>query len=464
MKNRILNNVVLLSQMPIENRGYVNEKEVQRVVVESIEKYFRISFGKRIEECIMPNDCVIIKPNFVSEMNFNVSRDGKEMENPNDCFITNITVIKAILLVLNRVKGLKVKMVESPMQFCKIDEILTSDFWTEITNSFDGEIEFVDLRRTVITLTKEGMVASRQIDRRKVEDYIDFDLCTDSMHLKNEKYVKKFRVTDYPPKEMLNFHGKGKHTYRIAKELIEADWIISVPKLKTHMKAGITGAMKNFVGVVGNKECLPHHIKGSPCSHGDCYKDFSLFKCIAENLLDYANGFLVDNEKKYLRYRHLAAKALALNYRLFKNEDVAGAWWGNDTIWRTVHDLNVIMYYGKLDGSFSSEPVRNVITITDAIVSGEKEGPMRPWPVYTNAITIGSSTYCTDLVNAALMKFDGEYIFHLNEVKNKCKYPLADYQNNVSVFHDEKIITIKEVHDIYGQLHEAASGWKDKLN
>ena len=71
-----------------------------------------------------------------------------------------------------------------------------------------------------------------------------------------------FRVTMYNPDLMRQTHGRGRHQYLIAREVIEADVVINVPKLKTHRKAGITGALKNLVGINGNKDYLPHHRLG----------------------------------------------------------------------------------------------------------------------------------------------------------------------------------------------------------
>ena len=55
---------------------------------------------------------------------------------------------------------------------------------------------------------------------------------------------------------------RGRHRYLVARELIEADVVFNVPKLKTHKKAGVTGALKNLVGINGHKAYLPHHRKG----------------------------------------------------------------------------------------------------------------------------------------------------------------------------------------------------------
>ncbi|MCI8484002.1 MAG: DUF362 domain-containing protein [Lachnospiraceae bacterium] len=458
-----MNNTVILKKLPENNRGYGNQRQIDQAVGEGLRNFFQQVYGKKIEECIKSNDTVVLKPNFVAEMNFNVSRDKQEMEHPNDCFITNIAVIKGILKELNKIKDLKVMIAESPMQFCRMDEILTEEFWKEMQEVYQGEIEFVDLRRTIMDLTKKPVEV--QTGLRGMEHYVDFDLKQDSMHQKKIKYVRRFRVTDYPPREMHKFHTKEKHVYRIARELIEAQWIINVPKLKTHMKAGMTGAMKNFVGVVGNKECLPHHIKGSPLTGGDCHKDVSIVKFLSENLLDGANTLIGTHKYLYYPLWLCAHGLVAVRSRFTKEKDLAGAWYGNDTIWRTVHDLNVCLYYGRSDGSLADSPQREIITITDAVVSGEKEGPMNPWPKYLNAIVIGNSTFCVDMVNAALMRFDGKFLFHYQEVKGDKKYPLFDGESPLKVYGDnQKRLTLKEIGQTEALYHEAAKGWQEKLN
>ena len=59
---------------------------------------------------------------------------------------------------------------------------------------------------------------------------------------------------------------------------IDADVVVNVPKLKTHKKAGITGALKNLVGINGHKAFLPHHRKGGSLDGGDAYAGRSAWK------------------------------------------------------------------------------------------------------------------------------------------------------------------------------------------
>ena len=47
----------------------------------------------------------------------------------------------------------------------------------------------------------------------------------------------------YNPELLGENHSAGRHRYLIAREIIEADLVINLPKLKTHKKSGVTGAL-----------------------------------------------------------------------------------------------------------------------------------------------------------------------------------------------------------------------------
>ena len=54
---------------------------------------------------------------------------------------------------------------------------------------------------------------------------------------------------------------------------------------------------------------------------------------------------------------------------------MGGGWYGNDTVWRMVLDLNRILIYGNPDGSMSDTPRRVFYSLTDALICGEGEWP-----------------------------------------------------------------------------------------
>jgi len=170
----------------------------------------------------------------------------------------------------------------------------------------------------------------------------------------------------------------------------------------------LTGALKNFVGINGLKDYLPHHRKGGSGTKGDCYEGRSLVKRFTEEMLDATNR----TERKVLR--RFFATAVTGGYivnRLLKGDaNLEGSWHGNDTIWRTCLDLLRILHYGQPDARLAAHKQRKVISITDAIIAGEGEGPLSPIPVPFGAMTLGFNVCAAEWVNALLMGFDPQRI------------------------------------------------------
>lgn len=427
---------------------YSDYSKIKSMVKEALNNYLISVYGNNdLTNLIKPGMNVVIKPNLVHELNFLVKFDGVSMDDPNDCFITNWSVIKAIIEIISDINDISITICECPLQSCAIDKIVSNEMLTELESACNVRINFIDARRTKYIYGKKQPTVLH--DLRSEDFYVDVDLGLESAHAQYDDKVDRFRVTDYPPDEMKRFHKKGKHIYRIAREIMEANVIFSVPKLKTHMKAGMTNAMKNFVGVVGNKECLPHHIKGSCYSGGDNYGDISLIKFFAENLIDKANSYLLNDEKKYYRMRKVVNLFLLMRKVLCLDQDITGSWYGNDTISRTVVDLNRIVYFGSNDGKMHNLPQRKVVSIVDAIVSGQGEGPMRPQPNYTGFIAVSESTAAIDAVCAELIGLNFEKIHYLFEdrVVNG-RYPLTSPFSNINIIYNGHLDTFDFVRKI----------------
>jgi len=228
----------------------------------------------------------------------------------------------------------------------------------------------------------------------------------------------------YDPALMRETHARGRHQYLVAREILEADVVLNLPKLKTHTKAGITGALKNLVGINGNKDYLPHHRLGGRGRGGDCYSGGSRLKLAAERLLDGANG---RSGISQLCFRQAARFSLGLARLLGEDRNVEGGWHGNDTIWRTCLDLNRILIYGRADGSLAPTPQRTTFTITDAVVCGEGEGPLAPSPKPMGMLTCAVNPVAAEYVHAHLMGFDWQRIPLLREAFHCPTYPLADF-------------------------------------
>ncbi|MCV6004648.1 DUF362 domain-containing protein, partial [Escherichia coli] len=84
--------------------------------------------------------------------------------------------------------------------------------------------------------------------------FVLFDLGRESLLEPITDQGQNFRVTCYDPRLLAARHAPGRHQYLVSRDIIEADVVINLPKLKTHKKAGLTCALKNLIGINGNKE------------------------------------------------------------------------------------------------------------------------------------------------------------------------------------------------------------------
>jgi len=82
-----------------------------------------------------------------------------------------------------------------------------------------------------------------------------------------------------------------------------------------------------------------------------------------------------------------------------------GGWHGNDTLWRTVHDLVDIALNYAAGGAPRPQP-RPILTLVDAIVAGEDCGPLKPRPKPCGLLVWGEDPGMVDVTCATLMGFD----------------------------------------------------------
>ncbi|MGQ9919615.1 MAG: hypothetical protein ACUVS7_19650 [Bryobacteraceae bacterium] len=104
---------------------------------------------------------------------------------------------------------------------------------------------------------------------------------------------------------------------------------------------------------------------------------------------------------------------------------VEGSWYGNDTCWRMVLDLNRILFYGRPDGSMGDTPRQRILSLTDAVVCGEGEGPLYPASIIAGAVTFSCSAPAAERVHAALLRLDPERIPLIRESGGTFRLPLS---------------------------------------
>jgi hypothetical protein len=256
-------------------------------------------------------------------------------------------------------------------------------------------------------------------------DFVLFDLGEKSLLEPISHDARKFRVTMYNPELLSRTHAQGRHQYLVARDIVDADVVINIPKLKCHKKACVTGALKNMVGINGNKEFLPHHRKGGSEGGGDCYPGASRLKGYAEGLLD------VSNRSAHAVVQRTAARLAELAVRaarsMGEDQNLEGSWFGNDTVWRMCLDLQRVVRFGTRDGVLDPKPQRTVLTVTDAIIGGEGEGPLAPTPIESGFMTLGLNPAAVEWVHARLMGFDPERIPVTRNAFVQFPYSLADF-------------------------------------
>lgn len=402
---------------------------------------------------INKGDKVAIKPNWVHHVN----QSGQGL----DCLVTHTDVIEAILHYVAKSCPESIVVCDAPVQGCDFEALMGDRCVHEMILRFAThgvKVEVKDLRRTILSKNKLGRRAEEGC--RPMEDYILYDLgCASSLE---EITTSKsdFRVTMYNPDLLRRTHAPGKHQYLIAKEIIDADVVINVPKLKTHKKACITGALKNVVGINGHKEYLPHHRKGGSQAGGDCYPGGSPIKGLIEEILD------VMNRSQTIFARTILAgwvrAGTALGKVLGNDTNYEGSWHGNDTVWRMTLDLQRVLYYGLPNGMLSNLVQRKILTVTDAIIAGEGEGPLSPTPIHFGMMTLGVSTAAMEWVHAILMGLPPHRIPLIREAFKPHQYPLTNFTpEQIIVQMDGRAVATSELFLLHGRAFQLPIGWRE---
>lgn len=404
-------------------------------------------------DLIKVGDTVLIKPNWVHHLN----KSGHGL----DCLVTNTSVVEAILRYALKARPKSLIVGDAPLQSCNFDLLRTECLIDETVERFETEdstfLGVADLRRTTLP---EGKLGTHRVEnRRPIDQYLLFDLAELSELEAITNKGSEFRVTVYDPRALERTHAPRKHQYLIAREAIDADVVINVPKLKTHKKACITGALKNLVGINGHKEYLPHHRKGGSLNGGDCYPGKSLLKGFAEDILDAVN----QTPRLGLKQALLQIYRLTLLVEAGgeKNVDLEGSWYGNDTVWRMCLDLQKILHYGRKDGTLSDCRQRTVLTITDAIICGEGNGPLSPTPVPLGMMTMGTNVAAVEWIHARLMGLDPYRIPLTRQAFSLQSHPLASFAPEEIVAEvDGRELVIDDLVAHYGRNFIPPDGWR----
>lgn len=381
--------------------------------------------SKLLKEAIIPflnedavyNKSILLKPNWV-----------KHSSRPQDdiCLCTHPSFILAFVELLLEQHPKSILIADAPVQGCDWSKLLPENFLNRIdqlSKSNGVNIEIKDFRRVAFSPKTNEL----ENNKKPLTDYIIFDVAEQSYLEAITSDKNLFRVTCYDPDRLAESHHKGVHKYCIAKDVFECDTIITLPKIKTHQKAGLTNAMKILVGINGDKDYLPHHRIGAVECGGDCYKGEHPLRKMSEKVLDEANR----QRGKWLYHplSYLSAGLWRLS-RPNQEQNLAAGWYGNDTVWRMVMDLNMIAQYGKADGSMADVPQRTIYTLCDGIIGGQGNGPLSPEPLPLGIIAFSNDAFAMDEVAGRLFKLNLERVPLLKEASSINKKKTIDYYIN----------------------------------
>jgi uncharacterized protein (DUF362 family) len=277
-----------------------------------------------------------------------------------------------------------------------------------------GKVVFRDLRKDVFHQDKDNFLSASADEHGDPKGYREVELGTRSHLEPISDQAERFAVNDYSSAVTSSNHRSGSHRYLVSQSVLEADLFINLPKWKSHQKSGITCALKNLVGINGDKAYLPHFRKGAPKWGGDEYRDENRWLYFAQTRL--RERFQKRNQILYKFLKpgwELIKRLRGIETRLDNPEAspksfyiAGGAWHGNETIWRMIYDLNLIIQCVDARGQLQSAPQRNYFCIVDGLVSGEGNGPLQPLPKETDWLVCGSDPFEIDSALSWFMGFD----------------------------------------------------------
>ncbi|MFR1321655.1 MAG: DUF362 domain-containing protein [Adlercreutzia equolifaciens] len=372
-------------------------------------------------DVVGPSDTVLVKPNWVQERH-QTKDEWVQM-------ITHPTVITAVVeLLAERLgEGSKLIVGDSPMTPANFEEIIAlmpHEAWKGLCESKGISFGLIDMRNEQWSTSDDGVILSSRTLPGDPAGRVLFNLKGEESEFWGKAVPPAgLYGASYDLSETNKAHDGYNNLYEMGGSVIDADVFVNLPKMKTHRKAGMTCSLKNLVGVSTNKNLLPHHTMGTPDEGGDQFSGSSGSQKLEGAMTKRAKS--IANAIGPLAYLLVPLKRIAKmlwgdNKKVARN----GGWWGNDTLWRTILDLNKVLFYGNAEGELDETTKKRYVSIVDGIVAGEGEGPLEPDAVEVGALVCGNNPVAVDLVVSRLMGFDYRRVPSVSYAFSIRRYPL----------------------------------------
>lgn len=453
---------------PELNASGINE---ENQIFEGVRTLFRMlkldeaNFGTSnwnpFKDIIKPGMTVFLKPNTVRHFHL----DGKDVLS----VIVDASVLRPILdytCIALKNRG-RIIVADSQVIFgrfapaykaARIDALL--DWYRTRT---DIPIECFDLRLVEGHRTYMWGKWGRRSVAKDPKGYTFVDL--EDLSAFRDVDPKRLRIAIASHKNMYKHHSGGKHEYLIPNSFLQSDVVINIPKFKTHRRTAITLAQKNLFGIPAWKDTMPHFTTGSVIEGGDQYINPSWRKRIGT----WMHDIIQSSPYVPIKFAFAVLKKILWNTHKiipFKDDVFEAMWHGNDTLWRTLVDINRIAFYADREGTICDTPQRAHFCLVDGIIGGERNGPVSPDPVPLGLLMAGHNAAAMDAVGATLMGFDIRKIPVVSkaiETRNDRCPLFKGAIDDIWVFDTDHAYTLMETPK-YRNLHfEPHPGWKGNI-
>lgn len=400
----------------------------------------------RLQESSHP-PLVVVKPNWVQESH----EYAPDVWEP---VITHPAVLLATIEALAEQmrSGGTIAVCDAPHTFASFATITArGDFLPQFQQLSQRHpqltFELIDLRREVWT-RQEEVIVDRRANPQDPRGYVQLDLSRDSLFYR-ARGENRYYGADYDSRVVNSHHHGEIQEYLLAGTPIACDLFVNVPKLKTHKKTGITCCLKNLVGINGDKNWLPHHTEGSPCTGGDEFPAEGYLQTLERSIKHAGRALMMRvpgvGNWVYRKLRNTGKAMLGDSEQTVRN----GNWHGNDTCWRMALDLNRALLYGNPEGSWREAVApKAYFAVVDGIIGGEGNGPICPDPVESGVLLTGINPAVVDAVAARLMGFDPEDLPIVREAFGTHRWPIAAGKWQDHVANDHRISQSRELSEI----------------